>query len=148
MIHPMPYQGGRCREKSFPSRLPADRHPWIRCPTVRGGSRPMRGRLRQLASHPFGSSVELVSSFSILLSLLLFDAKKNKINLRMWKTWRLYLVPVFSKCPQQALRGRLLWNMWNPYLVPMVRKPEPANATPPLLCWADYSICDSPMLND
>jgi hypothetical protein len=46
------------------------------------------------------------------------DAGKKII--RMWKTWRLYLVPVFSKCPQQALRGRFLWNMWNPYLVPMI----------------------------
>ena len=146
----------------IPSRLPADRHPWIRRPAVRGGGRPMRGRLRQLASHPFGSSFELVPSFSILISLLLLDAQKKTrsisgcgirgypswylffqnapskpcavdfcgicgirtwyrwFNLRMWKTWRLFVVPVFSKCLQEALFDRLLWNMWNPYLVPMV----------------------------
>jgi hypothetical protein len=56
----MPYQGGICREKSFPSRLSAYRLPFIRCPTVRGGSRPIRGRLRQLASHLFRSSFEFI----------------------------------------------------------------------------------------
>ena len=38
----------------------------------------MRGRLRQLASHPFSSSFELVPSFSLLLSLLLLDAQKKQ----------------------------------------------------------------------
>ena len=66
----------------IPSRLPADRHPWIRRPAVRGGGRPMRGRLRQLASHPFGSSADCFYCFRYCYHYCYLMRKKKQNQFR------------------------------------------------------------------
>ena len=75
------------REKSFPSRLPAVRHPFIRCPTVRGGSRPIRRYL-------FRSSFEFIplhNPSNAISSRILIVAFCN--DLRLKRTRMNYATP-------------------------------------------------------